>query len=167
VRTFGCEALGLALALEGCTLRWLRLHKNALGDDGVVHLATALHKNASLTKLQLRDVGLGERGARALMEAIRRGSCTLARLGLEGNSLTSQTTEGLLQAMQASKLDSLSLDGSHGGEFARTFTRDDLRKQLTLSFLGIKLKKGHGTDQMARGYVGKLGVTNPYGAPPR
>jgi hypothetical protein len=97
-------------------------------------------------------------------QAIESDGCTLARLGLENNVHTSLTTEGLIKAMDVGTLDGLNLGMAHGGEYQRARTRDDLRKQLTLSFLGLKLKKERaGEPKMARSYVGKRGVSNLLG----
>ena len=59
----------------------------------MAHLARALHANGSLTQLQLRDVGVGGRGVRALAEALRRHP-SLTSVGLEENGLEPATTEG-------------------------------------------------------------------------
>ena len=157
----GCEALGVALAMENCTLCWLRLQHNALGDEGVVELATALDANHSLTHLQLRDVGVGERGVRALGETIHKHP-TLTRLGLEQNPFIPSATSKLLQAMQEQKesvLTKISLDIDRGGGYERTYTRDDFTKKLALNVFGKAASKQAGGG--ASSYVGKIGY-NPF-----
>ena len=165
VRGLGCEALSLALAMESCSVRHLRMQHNPLGDDGVAALSQALLTNRSLTHLQLRDVGIGTRGIRALSEGVRKHE-KLTRLGLEQNELTPSMTEELLRGMQAGKLQHLVLDMGHGGDCERTHTRDDLRRQMTLAFLGIskiRKKAAEEKEKGAKSYVGKLGVSNIYG----
>ena len=161
IRTLGCQALGIALSSEACTLRWLRLQHNPLGDAGVTALSRALNEHCSLVHLELRDVGVGINGVKELGEAIKRCE-RLSFLGLEQNNLAPQATERLLQDMQGSRMVRISLDMGHGGSFDRTLTRDDLSKQLTLAFLGLKMNK-QDQQQQARGYVGKLGVSTQFG----
>ena len=158
----GCEALGVALAMENCTLCWLRLQHNALGDEGVVALATALDANHSLTHLQLRDVGVGARGVRALGDVINKHP-TLTRLGLEQNPFIPAATSKLLQAMQEQKesvLTKISLDIDRGGGYERTYTREDFTKKLTLNVFGNAAKKQQQAGT-ASSYVGKIGY-NPF-----
>ena len=66
----GADALAIALALDGCPLRCLRLQHNALGDLGVSALAQSLYLNKTLTKLQLRDVNVQSAGCAALAAAL-------------------------------------------------------------------------------------------------
>ena len=155
--------------MERCTLAWLRMQHNKLGDEGVTALASALANNQSLTHLQLRDVGVGQSGSFALADAVRRHPALL-KLGLEQNNMHPEATEKLLHAMQGSKLSKFSLDADHGGVFDRVQTRSDLSKQMTLAFLGLgsaaaKAKKQSEKEQ-ARSYVGPLGVANPFGSNP-
>lgn len=136
----GCEALGLAITYESCCLKWLRLQHNRLGDEGVTHIANALHDNRTLTKLQLRDTGVGSQGCMALASAIRVHP-QLFSLGLEDNNLTSASTTPLVRAMDASPvLQHLLLDLVHGGSYSRLHTREELNKSLTLTLLGMKVK---------------------------
>ena len=97
-------------------------------------LANSLRKNRSLTKLQLRDTGVGERGCSELSKALPYHAALkelgledvpglrltltliltltltpLQELGLEDNSLPPRATETLLRAMrQSSSLSSIS-----------------------------------------------------------
>lgn len=154
IGTKGCDALALALVLDHCTVSWLRLQHNRLGDDGVSALARALQTNRSLTKLQLRDVGVGASGCTALAEALLH-SKTLQTLSLEDNDLSSAMTEPLLRAMQQSAmLATLSLDLTHGGQYDRVHTREELEQQMTLAFLG--LRGNHGFKGSAAGKKGSL-----------
>ena len=141
----GAEMLAYALTLDACTLSWLRLQHNPIGDHGVGALANSLRKNRSLTKLQLRDTGVGERGCSELSKALPYHAALkelgledvpglrltltliltltltpLQELGLEDNSLPPRATETLLRAMrQSSSLSSISLDLDHGGQLGR------------------------------------------------
>ena len=102
----GAEALAIALALDGCPLRCLRLQHNALGDLGVSALAQSLYLNKSLTKLQLRDVNVQSAGCAALAAALetncREPDQGLRILCLEENYLTVNTTKELVMAWQVS-----------------------------------------------------------------
>ena len=159
VRTRGCEALGLALTTSK-HLSWLRLQHNRLGDEGVAALAKGLVDNASLTHLQLRDVNMGQRGVKALADGIRKHP-SLRELGLEDNGLRAEDSEMLLRAATQAKLKAISLDIDHGGVCERVRTRDDLNKEITMAALFGKKKKGISTaEQMAKSYVGPLGVSS-------
>lgn len=137
----GCEALGVALAHELCPLYWLRLQHNPLGDDGVCAIARSLQTNKSLTRLQMRDVGVDVRGCSALADAVRRHEA-LRGLSLEDNGLDAASTEPLLHAMQASKaMTNLSLDLEHGGSYERVRTKDEMASRLALQFIQIAARK--------------------------
>lgn len=147
LRVRGMEALGFALSFEHCLLTDLRLNYNQLGDEGVEPLAKALHVNRSLTSLSLRAVGIGEKACTQLASAIRTTARVSDELGLrilhvEDNDMASQATEPLIRAMRVSKtLTSLSLDLVHGGSYDREQTAEDLRKSMTLAFLGRKARE--------------------------
>lgn len=138
VGLLGCEALAFALSLDQCPLTFLRLQHNALGDDGVHALCRALIVNRSLQKLELRDVGLGEKGCASLADAVQRHD-GLMSLSLEDNELTPQSTEPLLRAQQASAtLKELHLGMEHGGNYGKAHTADELRRNMTIAFLSKK-----------------------------
>ena len=82
-------------------------------------------------------------------------------LGLEDNGLRAEDSEMLLRAATQAKLKAISLDIDHGGVCERVRTRDDLNKEITMAALFGKKKKGISTaEQMAKSYVGPLGVSS-------
>ncbi|KOO26126.1 ttl domain-containing protein, partial [Chrysochromulina tobinii] len=131
------DALAIALALDGCPLRCLRLQHNALGDLGVSALAQSLYLNKTLTKLQLRDVNVQSAGCAALAAALdtncREPDQGLRILCLEENYFTVNSTKELVMAWQRSNLFSLSLDLQHGGEYTKPHTAEELSKIHTLT----------------------------------
>ena len=86
----------------------------------------------------------------------------MTALGLEQNGLSNGVTEQLLQAVGHVKLKTLTLDLDNGGVYERTPTRDDFNKQVTLAALFNKGKGDTRKLDMAKSYVGPLGVTNKY-----
>tara|TARA_B110000046_G_scaffold129641_1_gene136158 strand:- start:113 stop:358 length:246 start_codon:yes stop_codon:yes gene_type:complete len=70
---------------------------------------------------------------------------SLQKLGLEENDLSTDVTDTLLRAMQASEsLTTICLDLQHGGEYSKVHTKEALMKRYTLAMLvGKKGPKRH------------------------
>ncbi|KAI9020313.1 hypothetical protein DFJ74DRAFT_672827 [Hyaloraphidium curvatum] len=87
-----------------------------IGDRGARALAQALAENSTLTSLRLRNQGLGPEGARALAEALRKNS-TLAILGLQDNGIGDSGASALAGALlKNSALTKLHLEGNGIGK---------------------------------------------------
>ena len=143
LRVRGMEALGFALSFEHRLPTDLRPHHNQLGDEGSSR--PALHVNRP-PQASARAVGIGEGAhpARLRDSTTARVSDELGLriLHVEDNDMASQATEPLIRAMRVSKtLTSLSLDLVHGGSYDREQTAEDLRKSMTLAFLGRKARE--------------------------
>lgn len=72
----GCEcgptgAQALALAIQVRQIKYLDLFQNPLGDQGVKEIAASLPKLKNLKTLDLRNVGMSDEGASALVEGIQ------------------------------------------------------------------------------------------------
>ena len=125
------EALGDAF---GCgSLRGLRslvATHNAAGDlgaialaKGICRLAKRLHhstgRGPALRRLDLGDNGMGDEGARALLEHLREHCPGLRRLGLSHNHLGPPTFRKLAQAMRGGKEVGGEGDGGDASSTAR------------------------------------------------
>ena len=132
------------LSTDSCTLHWLRLQHNPLGDAGVGALARALRGNQTLTNLQLRDTGMGERGCAELASAVAHHGA-LQSLSVEENYLPVAATEPLLRAMRASaSLTSVTLDMERGGQYKKERSHTELMAEMTLTMLSRKSINGLG-----------------------
>ena len=85
----GARALAKMLTEDNTTLEHLSLSRNpSLTDDGAQAMAQMLRKNTTLEHLSLFECGVGDRGARALGEALKE-HITLKGLFLNSNHLLS------------------------------------------------------------------------------
>ena len=108
-------AVALAEALHhNSTLKELYLSTNSIGDDGAVALAKALHHNSTLKILYLSYNGISDDGAVALAKALHHNS-TLDGLILSDNSISDDGAEALAKALcHNSTLETLRLYGNDG-----------------------------------------------------
>ena len=98
-------AKALAQALKSIDMITLNLsgNDNAIGVDGVVALAEALHHNSTLEKLVLGYISIGDDGAEALAKALCHNS-TLKELRLYGNdSIGKKGTHQLIESLALNK----------------------------------------------------------------
>ena len=56
--------------MVNATVKWLHLDRCGIGDDGAAAIAEALRSNTSLTRLGLKDNGIGEQGKQLLRDAV-------------------------------------------------------------------------------------------------
>ena len=89
----------LATALHfNWTLIKLNLNDNLIGDDGATALATALHYNTTLTYLSLSNNNIGDDGVTALATALHRNT-TLTYLYLISNNIGDDGATALATAL--------------------------------------------------------------------
>ena len=93
-------AKALAQALKSIDIITLNLSgtNNAIGDDGAVALAKALHHNSTLQKLYLRYNSISDDGAVALAETLHHNS-TLQELHLASNSISDDGAVALAETL--------------------------------------------------------------------
>ncbi|TRY60408.1 hypothetical protein DNTS_007170 [Danionella cerebrum] len=86
IRVAGVTALAQALSRNNCSLQFLDLRLNCVGDEGTEALSLALRKNGSLEHLNLGGNQLSEASAVALSHALVENT-SLRRLNLCNNRL--------------------------------------------------------------------------------
>ena len=95
-----------------CELKRLDLQSNAITDEGVEHLTTALtHTNCKLNSLNLPGNNITDEGVKHLSTALRHPNCKLNSLNLLGNNITDEGVKHLSTALTHTncKLTSLGL----------------------------------------------------------
>lgn len=107
--------LALTLANSNSVLTSLDLRGNRLADDSANYLADMLKINCTLTFLSLAENGIGDQGVRWLAQAIANNNRVLEVLSLSANRfITDIAVMDLIEMMrQGSSLKLLTLDGCH------------------------------------------------------
>jgi hypothetical protein len=101
----GLKVLCLVMAVQG-SVRDLRLQHNVVGPTGGVHLGEMLAINASLTALDISDIGLVKGNISNGLQAVRYGlskNKLLQTLKLSKNNITDINVEELLVSFKANK----------------------------------------------------------------
>lgn len=96
----GATAVARALRSSRCRIACLDLADNAIGPEGARAIGDALPRCLTLRELSLERNGLGEAGARELVErAASGGGCALEVLGLKGNDVGPAGAEALAASL--------------------------------------------------------------------
>ena len=131
-------AVALAEALHhNSTLKELFLDNNSISDDGAVALAKALHHNSTLKRLYLSSNSISDDGAEALAQALCHNS-TLEILDLSNNSISDYGAEALAKALcHNSTLKSLNLDNNSISDDGAVALAKALHHNTTLQILNL------------------------------
>lgn len=129
----------LAYALQtNSSLTHLDISENTkIGNEGAIHLATALSMNSTLTSLYLYDAGIEFDGARYLAASLAFNS-TLQGLSLAINSITEKGAELFGSALEVnSTLTELFLNATHKGSRGAVRIADALKTNSFLTLLSL------------------------------
>ncbi|KAF8055831.1 EGY2 [Scenedesmus sp. PABB004] len=131
-------AAQLAEVLPTCALQQLKLHTNAIGDEGAALLAAKLSGNGLLLALDLGANGIGDAGAAALAEGLKLNT-TLTRLDLSGNAIDVSGARALAEALAANTtLTSLTLSDNYLGVEGAKVLAEALTANTSLAELGLR-----------------------------
>ena len=133
-----CASLGALLA-HNTAVTSLQLSGTKLGDEagGILQMLGEQCRSGSLSTLDLSSIGLTDRGARKLFEAVASGEfSSLRKLVLSGNSLKDQKANGLLEMLRAEETPLTMLDLSHNPLSGAVVLRA-LRFNTTLTYINV------------------------------
>ncbi|XP_059837321.1 NACHT, LRR and PYD domains-containing protein 12-like [Hypanus sabinus] len=95
----GLKALSTALGNSECKVQKLKLHNVGLTEFGAKDIAFFLNINRSLAELDLRGNKLRDSGVKQMCVALSNPECSLQKLWLGWNSLTSLSAEHLASSL--------------------------------------------------------------------
>ena len=97
----GAQSLAKAIIAGNTSIRleYLNISDNKIGDNGIVHIATALQKNTTMKELDVHKCSISDVGAKSLAEAIA-GNTSIRLLNISDNKIGDNGIVHIATALQ-------------------------------------------------------------------